>query len=430
MMAMTNRSKTTALQGSPRKGFFYGWWVVTALFLVGMLSPMARYSLTALAPFIQQELLWTKGQIGMAFSIHFWVYSFSVLLVGWMVDRIGSRRVIFWGGLVLLIALMLLSRLSTLWQLYFFFGVITALGVSMTHFVPNQATSRKWFIKKAGLASGIIAAAVSVGSAILAPVLTGMAGSIGWHTTWFICALGFGIIIMLLAWLVIRNTPESMGLHPDGTAEAPPEAEVTSSATEEAMWSPRQALRTSPFWLLFIAYSLTNIPFVGMMTHIVMWGADLGEPLATAGIFMTAFAFPSMLSRILGGWLGDRRGKRRILILACCASLLVMIGGWLTVGSRSSLFIIAILFGISSGMPYAVVTPYLGDLYGRATVGTLVGVLIFGATFVGGFGPIIWGWIADTTGSYNPACLVSAIAYVIAIIALILLKPEKLALRR
>ncbi len=71
---MTNRGKTTALQGSPRKGFFYGWWVVVALFVVGMFDPMGRYSLTALASFIQEELLWTKSQIGMAFSIHLWVY--------------------------------------------------------------------------------------------------------------------------------------------------------------------------------------------------------------------------------------------------------------------------------------------------------------------------------------------------------------------
>jgi len=427
---MTNRGRTTALQGNPRKGFFYGWWVIVALFFVGMFSPMGRYSLTALAPFIQEELLWTKSQIGMAFSIHLWVYSFLVLLVGWMVDRIGSRRLIFLGGLILLIAIILLSRVSTLWQFYLFFGVITALGVSMTHFAPNQATSRKWFIKKAGLAGGIIAAAVGVGSAVLSPVLTISASSIGWRTTWFICALGFGIIIMLLAWLVIRDTPESMGLHPDGMAEAPAEADIASLEAGEAVWSSKEALRTSSFWLLVVAFSLGFMPLGGMMTHVVMWGVDLGEPLATAGIFMTAFTFPTILIRILGGWLGDRYGKRRMLILAYCASLLIMVGAWLTVGSKSSLFIIAILFGMSSGLPIAVFVPYLGDLFGRASLGTLVGILTCGSTFIGGFGPLIWGSIADITGSYNPACLVSAIAYAMAIVALVLLKSEKPALRR
>ncbi|MBA7684665.1 L-lactate transporter [subsurface metagenome] len=347
-----------------------------------------------------------------------------------MVDRIGGRWIIFAGGFFLLIALTLLSRLSALWQLYLFFGLIVALGASITHFVPGQVISRKWFTKKAGLASGIIAAALGIGSAVLAPILTGMAGSIGWRTTWFICALGFGIIIMLLAWLVIRDTPESMGLHPDGAAEAPREADVTSLVAGEAMGSAREALRTPLFWLIFVAYSLPFIPIQGMMTQLVMWGVDLGEPLATAGIFITAFALPSVPIKILGGWLGDRYGKRRLMILANCVSLLVMVGAWLTVSSRSSLFIIAILFGMSYGLPFALFIPYLGDLYGRASLGTLVGILTFGSGFVGGSGPLIWGSIADITGSYNPACLVSAIAYAIAIVALILMKPEKMALRR
>ena len=105
------------------------------------------------------------------------------------------------------------------------------------------------------------------------------------------------------------------------------------------MWSAKEALRTSPFWLLFVAQSLSGLPSSGMQTQIVMWGVDLGEPLATAGVFMTAFTLPSVLSRILGGWLGDRYGKRRLLILAYCVCLLVMVGAWLTIGSRSSLFI-------------------------------------------------------------------------------------------
>ncbi len=68
---MTDHKRTTTLREGARKDFFYGWWVVAALFFVGMFGPMGRYTLAVLAPFIQKELLWTKSQIGMAFSIHF-----------------------------------------------------------------------------------------------------------------------------------------------------------------------------------------------------------------------------------------------------------------------------------------------------------------------------------------------------------------------
>lgn len=420
-------SKANAPGKSPRKGLFYGWWVLTALFFIGMFGPMGRYALTALAPFMSNELLVSKSQIGMAFSIHFWTYSFLVLLIGWLMDRIGSRRVMFLGGIILLTALALLSRVSALWQLYLTFGVITPLGVSMTHYVPCQATSRKWFVKRAGLAAGITSDAFAIGSSIMTPVLTGVADSLGWRTVWLICALAFGITIMLLAGLVIRDTPESMGLHPDGKDEAPQAYIINSSMAQETTRSPKEALRTSPFWLLFFASSLSGFPGQGMLTQVIMWGVNLGEPMATAGIFMTAIALPSVVTRVLGGWLGDRYGKRRMIVISYFIVLVVMLGGWLTVNSTNSLMIIAALFGMVYGIPTALFPAYLGDLYGRSSLGMLVGIMTFGTTFIGGFSPLIWGRIADATGNYNLACLISAIIYAVGVVALILIKPEKLA---
>lgn len=422
---MANHPEETGILKSPKKAIFYGWWVIASLFFVELFGPMGRYSLTALSPFIEEELVWSKSQISLAFSIHLWVYACLVLLVGWLVDRIGSRRIFFIGGIVLIIGLSLLSRLNSLWQLYLFFGVVTALGVSMTHMVPVQATSRKWFIKRAGLAGGILAGALGMGAAILTPVLTVMASSLGWRTTWFICAILFGGIIMLLAVLVIRNSPESIGLHPDGTAEALSASDTGRPGTE-VKWTVRKTLCTSPLWLLFIYNALYGIPLQGMMSQIVMWGVDLGEPLATAGIFMSAFTLPTVLFSTLGGWLGDRYGKRRIMIFANGVCLLVMLFAGLLVNSRSSLLIIAPLFGAGTGMVLAPVIPYAGDLYGRAVIGTLAGILIFSSTFFGGFGPLIWGAIADATGTYNPACLLSAALFAVSIIALLLIRPEKL----
>ncbi len=117
------------------------------------------------------------------------------------------------------------------------------------------------------------------------------------------------------------------------------------------------------------------------------------------------------------------------MILGYSASLLIMLSAWLTVDSISSLFIIAILWGISYGMTFILFVPYVGDLFGRRSLGTIVGMIMFGASLIGGTGPLIWGRIANITGSYNLAALVSAIAYAIAIVALMLLKPEKLHVR-
>jgi len=405
-----------------QRKIFYGWWVVIALFVVGMLAPMSRYCMTAFFPFISYELGWSRSLIGSAQSLTFWIYAIFVLLSGWMTDRIGGRKTIFLGGLLCFGGWILLSTVRSLWQLYLYYGFIMAVAVSMTHFVPIQATARKWFRKRAGLVAGTTTAAFAVGSAIFIPLLTEMSGSFGWRTTSIISAFTFGIAIMLLALFVIRDTPESIGLLPDGEASAP--ATNGGTVAEEA-WTVKEAIKTPQLWLLFVAYGMMGVPFQGLLAHLVMWGVDLGYTMAAAGIFITAVTMPSIVTRIGGGWLGDRYGKRRIMIIGYLFCLLLMLWAWRGVSTAQHLMIFAVVIGMGESLPAGLFTPYLGDLFGRANIGSLFGILTLGYGFIGGCGAIIWGMIFDKTGSYSLACLVSVVCYAVAVIAISLIRPTK-----
>lgn len=400
---------------------FYGWWVVAALFGVGMLGPMGRYSLTAFFPFISSEFGWSHLEIGLAQSIGLWIYSLFVILSGWMIDRIGSQKTIFIGGLFCLVGWLLLSTVTSLWQLYLYYGLVMAIAVSMTHLVPIQATSRKWFTKRAGLAGGVLTCAFAVGTAAFSPVLTWMASSFSWQTTCVVCAFTFSIPIMLLAHFVIRNTPESMGQYPDGKS-----LELVSHkgrATIKRDWDVKDAVKTPQFWLLFATYSAMGLVFNGIMAHLVMWGVGLGSAVATSGIFVTLLNAPSIMARVGGGWLGDKYRKRRVMILGVSLPLLVMLWGWQGIHSASQLVFFTLIMGLSYALPVGLFAPYLGDLFGRANVGSLFGILTMGWGLIGGCGPLLWGIILDTAGSYNPACLMSAGCYALALIALLLIRP-------
>ena len=87
---------------------------------------------------------------------------------------------------------------------------------------------------------------------------------------------------------------------------------------------------------------------------------------------------------------------------------------------------VAILIGIGYGMGLPLFPTFLGDLYGRASLGTLLAIQVFVAGLLTSIGPLLWGWIADTTGTYNLACLLSAILYAAAVALLVLIKPAKL----
>lgn len=405
-----------------RRTVFYGWWLVLGLFIIGALAPLGRFNLTAFLPFLMAELEWSRSTIGLAQSLAIWMYAFFVLVVGVLVDRIGSRKTFLIGGAVTLLGWVLFSTVQSPWQLNLHYGVILGLAVSMTHYVPIMATGRKWFSKRAGLVTGITGAAWAVGNAIFLPVMTRMADAQGWRETSRILGICFGLTIIAIGFLLIRDTPESVGLHTDGETSIP---DSDSPAQVEVSWTVRQAMKTRSFVLLFVTYSAYNIGMSGLAAHAVAWGTDLGSPAATAGVFSTAFAAPWAIGCVAGGWLGDRYGKGRIMPLGLMICTVAMLYGWLGVHSQPGLMVLAAAVGFGTGLQVSLYVPLLGDLFGRAHVGSLFGILTFGYGAIGGWGPFIWARLRELSGHYNAAAMISTACYAIGTVALLLVRPTR-----
>jgi MFS family permease len=406
-----------------KQPIFYGWWIIVGLFVIDTVAGLGRHNLAAFLPFIISEPGgWSRETIGLAQSLAIWLYALFVLLSGILVDRIGSRKTFLIGGAVSIVGWVLLSTARSPWQLYLYYGVLLALAVSLTHYVPVLATTRKWFVKRAGMVAGIAGSAWAVGDSIFMPVMTGLAASHGWRNTSLILGICFGVLILLCALLIIRDTPESMGLRPDG--EASP-ASANGTASIEISWNVRHAMRTPQFLLLFLSYSVYNVGLNGIVAHGVAWGTDLGKAEATAGIFATALAVPWILGCIMGGWLGDKYGKRHVMPVGLMIATAAMVYGWLGVHTEQGLIALSIGVGLGTGLQVPLYVPLLGDLFGRARVGSLFGILTFGYGLIGGWGPLIWARLREATGYYNTAALVSAICYAIAMVALLLVRPMK-----
>jgi MFS family permease len=405
-----------------KQRIFYGWRVVAGLFVIDAVASLGRYNLAAFLPFIMAELGWSRETISLAQSLAIWLYALFVVLSGALVDRIGSRRTFLIGGAVTILGWVLFSLVQTPWQMYMYYGVLLALGVAMTHYVPVMATTRKWFRKRAGVVAGITGCAWAVGNAVFVPVMTGLADSHGWRHTSLILGICFGAIIMLSALFIIRDTPESLGLRPDGEG-TPPVSDNTAAV--ETSWDVKRAVKTRQFLLLFAAYSVYNIGLNGLVAHVVTWGTELGCPQATAGIFSTAYAVPWVLGSIAGGWLGDKYGKSRVMPVGLIVATIAMLYGGLAVHSQAGLMVLAIGVGLGTGLQVPLYVPLLGDFFGRAHVGSLFGILTFGYGLIGGWGPLIWAKLREMTGYYNTAALVSTICYAISVAALLLVRPMK-----
>jgi MFS family permease len=403
-----------------KQPIFYGWWIVVGLFVIGLVASLGRYNLAAFLPFMMSKTGWARETIGLAQSLAIWLYAPFVLLSGILVDRIGSRKTFLIGGAITILGWVLLSTAQSPWQLYLYYGVLLALAVGMTHYVPLLATTRKWFRKRAGVVAGITGSAWAVGHAIFLPVMTGMADSHGWRYTSLVLGICFGTVIILCALFIIRDTPESIGLRPDGE-KAPPSVDYTAAVG--ISWDIKHALKTRQFLLLFTAYSVYNIGLNGLVTQVVAWGTDLGSPEATAGIFSTAFAVPWVFGCIAGGWLGDKYGKTRVMPIGLMLCTAAMFYGWLGVHTQPGLMALAIAVGLGTGLQVSLYAPLLGDFFGRERVGSLFGILTFGYGLIAGWGPYIWVALREATGYYNMAALVSAVCYAIGVMALLFVRP-------
>jgi MFS family permease len=401
-----------------RDHVFYGWWVVIALAVIEMFGSMGRYSMTAFFPFISSEFGWPRTLIGSAQSMNLWVYGLIVPLSGWTVDHVGGRKIFFVGGGVFLASWIILSAIDAPWKLYIFYSLIMGITVSMIHMVPIQATANKWFRRRGGLVTGITSAAFGISVAVFIPLITYMANWLGWRVTSVIYGSGAGITIMVLAFYVIRDTPESLGLNPDDEVSSDKKQD---GANIDIGMTAKDAMQTKAFWILFIAYSLVGIPMQGILAHLVIWGVDTGTSKALAGAYVTAMSLPSVASRIGGGWLGDRFGKKWVIIISQLCCVLLLVWAWRSVYTSSALKTFSILIGLGYGIPMGLFAPYLVEFFGRINVGTLFGVLTLGHGLIGGLGPILWGYTFDCYGNYNVACLISAACYLVIAISIFLI---------
>jgi len=418
--ALQKHRKSDALK--KRQPIFYGWWIVVGLFVIDAVASLGRYNIAAFLPFMMPDLGWSLETISLAQSLGIWLYAVSVLLSGALVDRIGSRKTFLIGGAITILGWALFSTIHSPWQMYLYYGVFLAVAVGMTHYVPVMATTRKWFVKRAGIVAGITGSAWALGNSIFVPVMTGLADSQGWRSTSLILGICFGSLIILCALFIIRDTPESIGVHPDGEASLP---QVNRATAAEVSWSIKRALKTPQFLLLFICYSVYNIGANGLSAHVILWGTELGSPQATAGIFSTAYAVPWMIGSLAGGWLGDKYGKGRIIPVGLILAMAAMLYGWLGVHTQQGLVALSVGAGFGTGLQVPLYAPLLGDLFGRARVGSLFGILTFGYGAVGGWGPLIWATLRESTGYYNVAALVAAVCYAMAIAAVLFVRPLK-----
>ena len=413
-----------------RGKIFYGWWVVLAGAAIQWYGAgVWFYGFSAVFKAILSEFGWSRAVAAGAFSLSRLEGGLEGPIVGWLIDRVGPRKMALFAAFVSGLGYLLLSRTNSLLMFYVLVGGVIGLGYNAGFMHSCTAAVANWFIKKRGRAFGFWSLGAGLGGATLVPTLGWLISQYGWRTAVAIAAIGFWVITMPLS-LVLRHKPEQYGYMPDGeppAEEQPPAAGMAlglSSAEVEVETRPgevdftwREALGTTAFWLLLIAWSFRSMAMTSVVLHEVTYLTDIGIPEVAAATALGLMVAISIPGRITFGWLGDRFDKRYVLVVSMVLQALgVLILAY--VKTIEQVYIFLVVYGIGYGGAIPVYIALRGEYFGRknfATIGGIMQLLLMIPTVVG---PVFAGYVFDVTGSYYQAFMLFVLLYVIGAVIL------------
>ncbi len=362
-----------------------------------------------------------------AFSIYMGVQTVASPLVGRMVDRYGARKIIAFGTIIASLSLILLSQTHTLWFFYASYAVLGAGHVTGGH-VPASAIVSNWFRKRRGTAIGIMGVGIGAGGLVIAPLVGGyLIPNFGWSISYLILGIISGVITIPAALLVIKTKPADMQLYPDGIESAEAEASSQALPSTSNGLSLKMVLVTSAFWLIAVSFLLNGFSFAGIVQNQVPHLEGIGFPIATAAAVFGAVGFGSAVGKFGFGWLCDRIPPK----YACSIGLglgLTAIIIFMNVSPASPLAMIwlyAILMGLGVGSWLPTMSMLTSTAFGLASYGATWGLITCIHSAGSTVGPMVAGYIYDTTGTYYLAFIIALALLAVAIATILVIRRPK-----
>jgi MFS family permease len=392
------------------------WWIVFACacgLLVGAGSILIFSFGVFLKP-VTAELGISRGDLSAGLGISAWFVALACPIVGWLIDRFGTRRVMIPGILLFALAvasfgLMPANALLLVYAIFCIAGFISGVQTP----IPYAAVIAHWFDRERGIALGIATAGVGLGVALIPQLAALLIRHFGWRDAYF----GLGLAVVVLAFipvaLFVRDPPRAQSSksdrHADATAALPG---IGAAAT----------LRTGNFWTLSVAFFLGVMAINGTIVHIVALLTDRGIPLQVATGALSIAGLAIIIGRIICGWCLDRFWGPYV---AACFFVLPMFGIAL-LGSAFAYpipLIGAALCGAGIGAEIDLMAFFVSRYFGLKAYGKIYGLMFMLFNIGTGLGPALAGAAFDRFHAYTQIFAVYEVALAVTCLLLVRLGP-------
>ena len=384
-----------------------GWGLVAAGFITFAVSAGLMHSYPVFFVAFLAAFGWGRAEASLAYSASQLLTGASSPVVGLLVDRVGPRRLVLMGGVLLAAGLALSSQVTALWHLIALYGVVMTVGANCLGLVVLTPMISRAFVHKRGLVLSIVQAANGFGRAASVPVVQYLITTVGWRRSYLALAVFMTLVILPLAQF----------FRGDGGAPVAPAAAGPTTGVRD--WTLAEAMATPHFWLLFLVYLLTGLGSFFVSLHQLAFAADLGFDTLHAASILGMGSFLSVAGTIFTGTISDYVGREVSAIIAYGISIVGVIAALFITSADQTwlLWIHACFFGLTWGARGPMITAKTADLFQGRHLGAILGVISIGTGIGAAVGAWASGLIFDLFGSYRLAFILSIVSYLAGCVA-------------
>lgn len=415
-----------------RLPFFYGWLIVLGGAVGGsfMLGSAQFATSTFLVP-MQEELGWSQTLIYGAFSVRILVGGLLGAFLGPLIDHRWAPRVIMPIGAVLMgVSFLVVKWAESPLAYYLGYGVVGAIGLSITSVTMWEALSVKWFVRKRIKAIMWVAAGAASGPLVFPMTLTLLINAVGWRDAWFWFGIGTIAVLLPLA-LLVRTSPEDMGLLPDGDTETSLRADAAAGRArpaDEFSFTRKEAMRNRSFWLMTAAMTVPVIGLTGYQSHWIPYFREIGFSAQMAAAAVMGYGFFNVTGRFVWTWVASRFPIQRVMVVQAfiAASGVVLM---LSIQNNYMLFFWSVFQGLNLASYFALQAIISANYFGRDHIGSIRGVMFPFANGMRAAAPLFLGATHDWMGSYRVPFSIIIVAWISTGLMMAALKKPKLPQR-
>jgi MFS family permease len=392
--------------------FYYGWVhvFVAALAMVGTL-PGRTQGLGLITEPLLRDLQLDRVHFA---RINLWATLIGALFsvgVGRLIDRFGSRIVLTVVAIALGSVVLGMSATTSVAAIAVFITLTRGFGQSALSVVSITIVGQ-WFVRRLNVAMAIYTIALSIGFMLAFPLIGAIVLANGWRTAWWIIGLALLFGLTPVALLLVRRSPESCSIDPDGEP-----AQDSRPHESRRDYTLSEALSTPSFWVFGISSAVYGLIASGIALFNESILAERRFDASTYYRSLVIVALTSLVGNFLGGWIASKWKRNRLLSLA-----MVLLAGSLAalphVATQLHVAIYAAVMGLAGGFVIVIFFSFWSAAYGRKHLGKIQGAAQALTVIASALGPLILAETVSRTGSYASIFyLLTAVVIVLSLFA-------------